>query len=353
MVATPFRHGGKVGAEKYFLDGMSKAISNMARGTGEEYPTTIFYAFKQNEIERDGVSSTGWATFLEAVVNAGYSVVRTWPVRTEMSSRTRAIGSSALASSVVLVCRRRGEAADAVGRAEFVAALKREMPDAIEDMRTAGIAPADLPQSAIGPGIGVFSRFSAVLESDDSRMTVKTALQLINRELDEHLSGIAGEFDADTRFALTWFEQQGFGEGEFGVAESIAKARGISVEGAADAGIVSIRAGKVRLLRRDEMDSDWEPGSDRRIAVWECLQHLIRALETEGEAAAGQLLCRIGARGQEAKDLAYCMHEICSRKRDDAAEAFACNSLLAAWPALAEASAKRHDDIAPTELGLS
>ena len=351
LVATPFRHGGKAGAEKYFLDGMSETLANMARGTSGEYPTTIFYAFKQKEIEKEGISSTGWATFLEAVIDAGFSVVRTWPVRTEMSSRLRAIGSSALASSVVLVCRRRDDSAKKVGRSEFVAALKKDMPPAIDNMTKAGIAPADLPQSAIGPGIGIYSQFAAVLESDDSRMAVKTALQLINRELDEHLSGIAGEFDADTRFALTWFEQHGFGEGEFGAAESIAMARGISVEGAKSAGIISIRAGKVRLLRRAELDAEWDPETDRRIAVWECLHHLIRVLEAEGEQAAGELLRRInGAKQQETRDLAYCFYEICSGKRSDAGEALACNSLLAAWPAIASASATFREAVVQHEM---
>ena len=351
LVATPFRHGGKVGAEKFFLDGMWEAIASMARNTDKEFPTTIFYAFKQKEVEREGVSSTGWATFLEAVIRAGFTVVRTWPVRTEKSSRTRAIGSSALASSVVLVCRRRISASDAVGRAEFVAALKREIPSAITSMTEAGIAPADLPQSAIGPGIGIYSRFSAVLESDDSRMPVKTALQLINRELDEHLSGIVGEFDADTRFAVTWFEQHGFSDGSYGTAESIAKARGISVEGTAAAGIITIRAGKVRLLRRDELDPNWNPETDQRISVWECLQHLIRVLEAEGEQAAGELLRRIdGTKQQEARDLAYCLYEICSGKRSDAREALACNSLLAAWPAITSASVATRETVVQNEM---
>ena len=353
LVAAPSRHGGREGAEAFFLRGMSAAVANMAERATDEFPTTIFYAFKQKEIEREGISSTGWATFLEAVIKAGYSVVRTWPVRTEMKSRSNAIGSSALANSVVLACKKRHGSAEVVGRAEFVAVLKREMPPAIEIMRKAGIAPADLPQSAIGPGIGIYSQYDVVMESDDRPMTVKTALQLINRELDEHLSGIAGEFDADTRFALTWFEQHGFGEGDFGAAESIAMARGISVEGAAAAGIACIRAGKVRLLCRKELDAKWDPETDRRIAVWECLQHLIRLLETEGEAAAGELLGRIGGtKGQEARDLAYCLYEICSGKRGDASEAYACNSILTAWPEIVKASADPRENAVLTKLDL-
>ena len=354
LVATPFRHGGKEGAEKYFLQGMSDAIVGMAHEADESFPATIFYAFKQKEIEKDGVSSTGWAAFLEAIISAGYSVVGTWPVRTEKPGRIRAVGSSALASSVVLVCRKRREDAGTIGRAEFVAALKHEMPSAVANMTKAGIAPADLPQSAIGPGIGIYSRFRSVLESDDSPMPVKTALQLINRQLDEYLSGIAGQFDGDTRFAITWFEQHGYDEGEYGVADSIARAKDVSIKGVADAGVIQEKAGKVRLLRRKELDANWDPATDRLLTVWECLQHLVRVLESSGETAAGELLGRIGgAERQGAKDLTYCLYEICSGKRGDAAEAFAYNSLLAAWPAMAAVSvAPRPDAVVQTEMNV-
>ena len=354
LVSTPFRHGGKEGAEAFFLNGMSDSIANMARSADESFPVAIFYAFKQKEIERDGTSSTGWATFLEAVIKSGYSIVGTWPIRTEKGSRIRALGSSALASSVVLVCRKRDRNAETIGRAEFAAALKRDIPPAIADMTKAGIAPADLPQSAIGPGIGVYSRFRSVLESDDSQMPVKTALQLINRQLDEYMSGIAGQFDGDTRFAITWFEQHGYDEGEYGLAESVAKARDISVKGVADAGVIQEKAGKVRLLRRYELDANWDPATDRLLTVWECLQHLVRVLESSGETAAGELLGRIGgAERQGAKDLAYCLYEICSGKRGDAAEAFAYNSLLAAWPAMAAVSAvPRSEAVVQTEMNV-
>ena len=354
LVATPFRHGGKEGAEKFFLNGMSDAIGSMAQGADEDYPAAIFYAFKQREIEKDGITSTGWAAFLEAVIAAGYCIVGTWPVRTEMSARIRAIGSSALASSVVLVCRKRDGNAGSIGRTEFAAALKREMPPAIEEMTKAGILPVDLPQSAIGPGIGVYSRIRSVLENDDSPMPVRTALQLINQELDLYLNGVAGEFDGNTRFAITWFEQYGFGDGEYGIAESIAKARNISVRGVADAGIISDRADKVRLLRRCELDTNWDPTTDRLLTVWECLQHLVRVLEEGGETPAGELLRRIGGtERQAAKDLAYCLYEICSSQRRDAAEAFAYNSLLAAWPAMTAVSTEpRPESVEQLEMNV-
>ena len=213
LVAIAFRHGGRDGAEQFFIDGMTKAVAQMVSNSRDDVPAAIYYAFKQSEVKDEGISSTGWATFLQAVIEAGYAVVGTWPMRTEMANRMIASGTNALANSVVLVCRKKEATAEVITRAEFIRALKRELPPAIAELQAANIAPADMPQSAIGPGMGVFSRYKAVLEADDSPMTVKTALQLINRELDEYLGGIQGEFDADTRFAITWFEQNGMGEG--------------------------------------------------------------------------------------------------------------------------------------------
>ena len=344
LVATPYRHGGKEAAESFFLDGMSKAIAGMARQSSPDYPATIYYAFKQSEIAQEGTSSTGWATFLQAVLEAGYAVVGTWPVRTEMANRMIASGTNALANSVVLVCRKRERSAETISRAEFIGVLKRELPPAIEELQKANISPADMPQSAIGPGMGVFSRCEAVLEADDSPMTVKTALQLINRELDEYLGGIQGEFDADTRFATTWFEQNGLAAGDYGTANSIATARGISVDSVRHAGIVESAAGKVRILRRDEIDTGWDPAADAHLTVWECCQHLIRELEQGGEQAAALLLRKIGpAHADAAKDLAYCLYDICANKRRNAGEAASYNGLIAVWSELTRQAAAIHD----------
>ena len=344
LVATPYRHGGKEAAESFFLDGMSKAIANMARQSSPDYPATIYYAFKQSEIAQEGISSTGWATFLQAVLEAGYAVVGTWPVRTEMSNRMIASGTNALANSVVLVCRKREDSSETISRAEFIGALKRELPPAIEELQKANISPADMPQSAIGPGMGVFSRCEAVLEADDSPMTVKTALQLINRELDEYLGGIQGEFDADTRFAITWFEQNGMAAGDYGIANSIATARGISVDSVKHAGIVDSAAGKVRILQRDEINADWDPAADTHLTVWECCQHLIRELEQGGEQAAALLLRKIGGgHADAAKDLAYCLYDICANKRRDPGEAASYNGLIAVWTDLTRLAAAIHD----------
>jgi putative DNA methylase len=252
-----------------------------------------------------------------------------------------ASGTNALANSVVLVCRKKEASAETITRAEFIRALKRELPSAIKELQAASIAPADMPQSAIGPGMGVFSRYRAVLESDDSPMSVKAALQLINRELDEYLGGIQGEFDAETRFAITWFEQNGLKQGDYGTANNIATARGISVESVKHAGIVESQAGKVRILRRDELDVDWEPDADGHLTVWECCQHLVRLHEKHGigyETAV--ILKKFGSDKAEAvKDLAYILYDLCANKRQDAKEATSYNALIADWSDLTREAA--------------
>ncbi|MFD1330464.1 DUF1156 domain-containing protein [Methylopila musalis] len=353
LVATPYRHGGKDAAELFFLDGMSRAIANMAMQSSDQFPAAIYYAFKQSEVAQDGISSTGWATFLQAVVQAGYAVVGTWPLRTEMANRMIASGTNALANSVVLVCRKKEATAETITRAEFIRALKRELPPSISELQAANIAPADMPQSAIGPGMGVFSRYKAVLESDDNPMSVKTALQLINKELDEYLGGIQGEFDADTRFAITWFEQHGNGKGDYGVADNLARARGISVDSVKHAGIVDSAAGKVRILTRDELDEDWDPEDDRHLTVWECLQHLVRQHERDGISHdTAVLLKKISAQAEAVKDLAYCLYDISFNKRKDAKEATAYNALIADWTELTKAAAGIHDTSGDRQIRL-
>lgn len=353
LVATRYRHGGQAAAETFFLNGMRQAVSNMARSSSNDFPATIYYAFKQSEIEQEGISSTGWATFLQAVVEAGYAVVGTWPMRTEMANRMVASGTNALANSVVLVCRKKAALAEVITRAEFIRALKRELPPAIAELQAANIAPADMPQSAIGPGMGVFSRYKAVLESDDSPMTVKAALQLINRELDEYLGGIQGEFDADTRFAITWFEQHGMAKGDYGAADNLARARGISVESVKHAGIIESAAGKVRILARDELDDDWEPEADGHLTVWECLQHLVRKYEKDGIShETAVLLKKIDAKAEAVKDLAYCLYDLSANKRKDAKEATAYNALIADWTELTRQAAAIHDTSGDRQIRL-
>lgn len=344
LVASSHRHGGRDAAEAFFMAGMTRAISNMASQSSLNYPATIYYAFKQSEVSEEGISSTGWATFLQAVVEAGYAVVGTWPVRSEQTYRMVATGTNALANSVVLVCRKKEASAEVVTRAEFIRALKRELPPAIAKLQAANIAPADMPQSAIGPGMGVFSRYAAVLESDDSPMSVKTALQLINAELDTFLSSLTGDFDAETRFAVTWFEQFGYDKGEFGTAQSLCQARGLAVDAVKHAGIIESAAGKVRLLKRSELDDGWDPNSDPHLTVWECLQYLVRALDG-GEENAARVLRKIGTdRAGAVKDLAYYLYDLAGNKRRDAQEATAYNALIALWSDLTGLAATVTDD---------
>jgi putative DNA methylase len=322
LIAAPYRNDqGKSAADAFFLSGMQKTISNIATQASSRFPTTIYYAFKQSEIEQEGISSTGWATFLQAVVDAGFSVVGTWPVRTEFSNRPVAAGSNALASSVVLVCRKRELLVGNITRADFIRSLKLELPSAITELQAANIAPADMPQSAIGPGMGVYSRYDAILESDDSRMSVKVALQLINRELSEFLDNIVGEFDEETAFSIKWFELHGLDTNDFGEANKIATPRGISVDDVKHAGIIESSAGKVRILKRNELLDDWDPETDTHITIWECLQYLVREHETNGISFdAIVLLKKMEPKAEAIKDLAYCLYDICANKRKDARE---------------------------------
>ncbi len=358
LVANQFRFGSKDAARLHFIEGMKSAMREMVKDARADLPATIYYAFKQSEIAREGISSTGWATFLQAVIKAGYAVVGTWPMRTEMANRMMAKGTNALANSVILVCRKKEDTAEVITRAEFIRALKRELPPAIAALQAANIAPADMPQSAIGPGMGVFSRCEAILEADDSPMSVKTALQLINAELDEFLNDVQGEFDDGTRFAITWFEQNGMGKGDYGAADNLARARGIAVESVKQAGIVESQAGKVRILKRDELDPDWEPQTDNHLTgshltIWKCLQYLVRSHETDGISDNSALLLKkIGDRAEAVKDLAYCLYDIAANRRQEAKEATAYNALIADWSELTRQAAAIHDIRGPGQTRM-
>ncbi len=270
LVATPYRHGGKESAEAFFLDGMTQAMQRLAEQALGAFPVTIYYAFKQSETKASkGTASTGWETFLDAVMRAGFAISGTWPMRTERKERAIGQGTNALASSVVLVCQRREEAALTLSRNDFRRQLRQELPKALKELERANIAPVDVAQAAIGPGMAIFSSVKAVLNPDDSPMGVREALIEINAALDEYLSQDEGELDADSRFALTFFESFGYKERDFGDAEGLAKARNLSVAGVAEAGILRSVAGKVRLLPRAELPEDWDPFSDKRLCVWE------------------------------------------------------------------------------------
>ncbi len=336
LVATPYRHGGRREAERFFEDGLFGTFERMREAQHPDYPLTLFYAFKQAEAEANGaVASTGWDTMLSALLSAGFSITGTWPVRTERSGRMLAVGTAALASSIVLVCRPRAIDAPLATRRELIGALRAELPEALRTLQQGNIAPVDLAQAAIGPGMAVFSRYAKVIEAEGSAMTVRTALGLINQALDEILAEQEGDFDADTRFAVTWFEQRGMEDGPFGDADVLARAKNTSVTGMAAAGVLAQRAGKVRLLARAELPEEWDPVEDGRFTAWEATQHLTVRLETQGEAAAAALLARLGGDfGERAKELAYRLFAICDRK-GWAAEAVGYNALVVAWPEIA------------------
>ena len=343
LVANPYRHGNKETAETFFLNGMTAAMRNLAQQAHPAFPITIYYAFKQSDTkENDGTHSTGWETFLEAVMRAGFTLTGTWPMRTELSNRMIGSGTNALASSIVLVCRKRDASAEAISRREFQRQLREQLPEALETMigGTSGqspIAPVDLAQAAIGPGMAVYSQYAAVLNQDGSNMSVHDALVLINREITEYLTPDAGSFDADTLFANGWFEQYGWAEGPFGEADVLARGKGTSVAGVAQAGVVQSGGGKVRLLRWNEYGNDWDPRTDDRAPIWEATHHLIRALNTQGETTAGSLLAAMPDKAEPIRQLAYHLYTLCERKKW-AEEARAYNELITAWHAVLEAS---------------
>jgi putative DNA methylase len=333
LVATPYRHGSKDKAEKFFLNGMTQAMHRLADQTHQGSPVTIYYAFKQSETEKGGTASTGWETFLEAVIQAGFALTGTWPLRTEMGNRMVGSGTNALASSIVLVCRPRVNDAPIAVRRDFLSQLKNELPEALKHLQHGNIAPVDLAQAAIGHGMAVYTRYSKVIDAEGNSMTVREALSLINQTLDEVLEEQEGDFDADSRWALAWFEQYGFDEGEYGVAETLSKAKNTSVSGMVEAGILASKAGKVRLLKPEELPADWDPATNTRLNVWETVHHLIRVLEAGGEIAAAVLVAKLGSKADIARELAYRLYTLCERKKR-ANEALAYNGLVQSWPEL-------------------
>jgi putative DNA methylase len=359
LVATPYRFDGdRTKADAHFERGLGAAFDQIQAVADPSIPVSVYYAFKQSESDDGGgsgdgaVVSTGWETMLEALLRAGFSIDGTWPVRTESPGRAIARGANALASSIVLVCRSRQVDAGITTRKDFVASLKGEMPEALRTLQHGSIAPVDLAQSSIGPGMAIFSRYAKVLEPDGSAMPVRTALALINQVLDELLTEQEGEFDADTRWAIAWYEQFGLGEAAYGTAETLSKAKNSSVAGLVEAGIVAASRGRVRLLDRAEYTANWDPTKDIRIPVWEATQRLVHLLLTEGEGPAGELLARLGGLGDTARDLAYRMYHVAERKGwTDEARAY--NALVVAWTDLTRgAESARAARPAQTSLGL-
>jgi putative DNA methylase len=331
LVATPYRHGGKEKAEAFFLDGMTQAMHWQVAQAHPAFPVTIYYAFKQSETESEaGTSSTGWETFLDAVIRAGFTISGTWPMRTELVGNLKR-NVSALASSIILVCRPRSQDAPTATRREFLTALKRELPGALAHLQHSNIAPVDLAQSAIGPGMAVFTRYAKVLDAEGKALRVREALALINQTLDEVLVEQEGDFDADSRWALAWFEQYGFAEGEYGVAETLSKAKNTSVGGMVEAGILASKSGKVRLFKPPELPPHWDPATDPRLTAWEMVHHLIRSLEASGESAAATIVSKLGSKAETARELCYRLYTLCERKKR-AQEALSYNGLVQSFP---------------------
>lgn len=344
LVANPYRQDGREGAERFFETGFEHVFARAREGASEDFPITVYYAFKQSELEQEGISSTGWATILEGMIREGWAITATWPVRSERAGRMISVGTNALASSIVLVLRPRHETAGQTTRRGFISALKRELPAALERMREGAIAPVDLAQATIGPGMAVFSGFQRVVENDGSDMSVKTALAVINQVLDEVLAEQEGDLDADTRFCLKWYEQYGWAKAAFGDADVLARAYNTSVRGLADAGVLTQGEGVVQLVRPQDLPASWNPVTDHRISVWEVALQLARVLSAEdgGLQAAAKLMAAAGSRSEvdveSVQRLAYRLYEMTQKSRPDDARLF--NLLGGSWSDLTEAAGR-------------
>ena len=354
LVADHKRHNGKENAEQFFMEGMASVMHSIATQAHPAFPVTIYYAFKQSETNEAGTASTGWETFLEAVTRAGFSITGTWPVRTELTGNLKK-NWNALASSIVLVCRRRDDDADTISRRQFQRELREDMPESLEAMiggstDQSPVKPVDMAQAAIGPGMAIYSKYAAVLNQDGSLMSVHNALVLINRVKDEVLGGI-GDADPDTGFCADWFSQFGWSAGPFGEAQVLAQAKGTSVDGVETAGVIESGSGKVRLLKWENYPGNWDPRTDNRVPVWEACHHIVRSLNTRGETETGVLLARMPEKGNEIRGLAYHLYTLCERK-NWAEDARAYNELIGSWHAIVTASHEEGHIGSQAEIGL-
>ncbi|WP_100810661.1 MULTISPECIES: DUF1156 domain-containing protein [unclassified Microbacterium] len=339
LVANPYRHDGADGAKRFFEHGFEQVFARARQSTSGEFPIAVYYAFKQSETDEGGDASTGWETILGSIVRAGWQVTATWPMRSELATRIRNIGSNALATSVVLSLRPRPEGAPITDRRGFIAAMKRELGPALRELQQGSIAPVDLPQSAIGPGMAVFSRYTKVIESDGSEMTVRSALARINEVLDELLTEQEGDFDPSTRFAIAWYRSNGYEAGAFGDAENLARARATAVSTMERGGILSARAGKVQLYRPVDLPEDYDVTTDQHASAWEALQHTIRIQETKGIPAAGAFLRDASRRADGSvdldlvKELAYLLFQV-AEKNGWTKDAISFNGIATSWSEL-------------------
>lgn len=339
LVANPYRHGGKGEAEAFFEKGFERVFTLARESASNEYPISVFYAFKQAELEKEGVASTGWSTFLDGMIRAGWTITATWPVRSELPNRMMSAGMNALASSIVLALRPREKPAPTTDRTGFLVDLHNELEAALPKIREGAIAPADLRQTILGPGMGVFSRFSRVLEDDGSTMSVKTALALINQTFDALQNEHDAELDADTRFCLDWFRSYGWDTRLYGDAESLAVPLGLSVDGIARGGILTSGGGKVALIKPLDLDPRWDPAHDDRLSLWEVTCHLARAYATEGREEAARLMAEVKGKVDldEVNRLATRLYEL--MESQDASTAGLFNGLGGAWADVSATSA--------------
>jgi len=343
LVANPYRHGGKGGASQFFEDGFERVFANIRQAADSESPITVYYAFKQSESDDSGEASTGWETLLEGMIRSGWEITSTWPLRSERGGRMISVGTNALASSIVLSLRPRADGASTTDRRGFIAALEAELPDALRKLQQGQIAPVDLPQAAIGPGMGVFSRYGAVLEPDGTKMSVRSALARINEVLDQVLNEQEGDFDPSTRFAIAWYRQHGYGVGSFGDANNLANARNTTVDTMDRDGILTSRAGKVQLIRPAELSEDYDPVKDVHTGNWEALHHLIRVLEGQGLGPAGEFLQAALSRTDGAvdadlvKELAHLLFRV-AEGNGWTKDALSFNTLVTSWPEILESA---------------
>ena len=337
LVANPYRHGGKGGAAKFFVDGFNSVFHRIRVDANSNVPMTVYYAYKQQDSNNEGTSSTGWHTLLDGLIGAGWEITATWPVRSERAGRVRDIGSNALASSIVLACPPRPEDAEATTRRAFVAQLKSELPVALRTLMQGGIAPVDLAQAAIGPGISVFSRYSRVREADGSDMSVKDALLLINATLDEVLGEQESDFDPETRFAVRWYRQYGWGEESSGIADQLARSSDTSIGALERGGIFEAKGGKARLLSPSRLESDWDPAADDYVSVWEATVRLAATMAKGGADKVAELLPTVQGRVSldAVKELGFLLFKE-AEKKEDGEDALLFNSLVSAWGDLSE-----------------
>ncbi len=335
LVASPYRHGSKEAAENFFMEGMTCAMKNLAKQAHSGFPVTIYYAFKSSETKADSTSNTGWESFLEAVIRAGFAITGTWPMRTERTGRMIGNGTNALASSIVLVCRKRSQNATIVSRRQFISELVARMPEALDDMVGSGgenspVAPVDLAQAAIGPGMEIFSKYGAVLKADGSPMSVHEAMIEINRQISDYLNPSGSGFDPETLFCDNWYQQYGWNEGLYGEADVLARAKSTSVEAVASSGVANSKGGKVQLIHWCDYPDDYAPEKDKKRPVWEACHHLIKAFQKGGEQAAGALLARMQEDTENIRQLAYHLY-VYSERKGNAEEARYYNELMSCW----------------------